>query len=98
MPYKRLSLPRDTFLVTQFRRFLPLKGLFQQPRDITPVDTVEQNSLMKTAGIEAAILLVVGDRWTKVAMIIANVVEAMGTDLPTGDEGWNWFLSTLSFL
>jgi hypothetical protein len=53
---------------------------------------------MKTAGIEAAILLVVGDRWTKVAMVIANVVEAMGTDLPTGDEGWNWFLSTLSFL
>jgi hypothetical protein len=24
--------PRDTFLVTQFRQFLPLKGLFQQPR------------------------------------------------------------------
>jgi hypothetical protein len=55
--------------------------------DITPFDTVEQNSLMKTAEIEAAILRVVGDRWMKVAMVIAKVVEAMGTDLPTGDEG-----------
>ena len=44
---------------------------------------------MKVAGIESAILLVVGHRWMKVAMVIAKVVEAMGTDLPTGDdEGW----------
>jgi hypothetical protein len=35
MPYKRFSLPRDTFLVTQFRQFLPLKGLFQQPLAIS---------------------------------------------------------------
>ena len=32
MPYKRFSPPRDRFLVTQFWRFLPLRGLFQQPR------------------------------------------------------------------
>ena len=25
MPYKRFSLPRDTLLVTQFRRFLPVQ-------------------------------------------------------------------------
>jgi hypothetical protein len=37
MPYKRFSLPRDTFLVTQFRQFLPLKGLFQQPLAIAQV-------------------------------------------------------------
>ncbi len=43
---------------------------------------------MKTEGIEAAILLVVGDRWTKVAKVIFKVIAAMGTDLPTGDEGW----------
>ena len=42
---------------------------------------------MKTAEIEAAILRAVGDRCMKIAMVIAKVVEAMGTDLPTGDEG-----------
>jgi len=40
MPYKRFSLPRDTFLVTQFRQFLPLKGLFQQPQAIAQVCAV----------------------------------------------------------
>jgi hypothetical protein len=38
--------------------------------------------------IEEAILFAVGDRWTKVAMVIANVADAMGTALATGDEGY----------
>jgi hypothetical protein len=37
MPYKRFSPPRDTFLVTEFRQFLPLQGLFQQQLPIAPV-------------------------------------------------------------
>ena len=43
---------------------------------------------MQTAGIEAAVLLVVGDHWMKVAMVIAKVVDAMSIDLPTGDQAW----------
>ena len=43
---------------------------------------------MQTAGIEAAVLLVVGDHWMKVAMVIAKVVDAMSSDLPTGDQAW----------
>jgi hypothetical protein len=39
MPYKRSSPRRDTFLVTQFRQVLPLKGLFQQPRLFSPTMT-----------------------------------------------------------
>ena len=35
MPYKRFSPPRDTFLVTQLRQFLPLEGLFLQPRPLS---------------------------------------------------------------
>jgi hypothetical protein len=42
---------------------------------------------MNAAAIESAILLVVRHRWMKVAMVIAKVAEAMGADLPTGDEG-----------
>ena len=42
---------------------------------------------MNAPQIEEAILSAVGDRWTKVARVIAKVVEAMGSDLPTGDEG-----------
>jgi hypothetical protein len=42
---------------------------------------------MKTSRIEEAILLAVGDRWTKVARVIVKVVDAIGSDLPTGDEG-----------
>ena len=37
MPYKRFPPRRDTFLVTEFRQFLPLKGLFQQPLPISQV-------------------------------------------------------------
>ena len=37
--------------------------------------------------IDQFILSLVGTRWRKVAMVIANVAGAMGTDLPQGDEG-----------
>jgi hypothetical protein len=43
---------------------------------------------MQTAGIEAAVLLAVGDHWMKAAMVIAKVVDAMSSDLPTGDQAW----------
>jgi hypothetical protein len=42
---------------------------------------------MNTSRIDEAILLAVGDRWTKVAMVIGRVADAMGTDLPSGDDG-----------
>ncbi len=42
---------------------------------------------MNTSRIEDAILSAVGNRWTKVAMVIAKVADAMGGDLPSGDEG-----------
>jgi hypothetical protein len=41
---------------------------------------------MDSARIEEAILSAVGERWKKVAMVIAKVSDAMGTELPTGDE------------
>jgi Protein of unknown function len=41
---------------------------------------------MDTARIDEAILSAVGERWKKVAMVIAKVSDAMGTELPTGDE------------
>jgi hypothetical protein len=53
---------------------------------------------MQTASINAAVLLVVGDRWMKVAMVIAKVVGAMSRDLPTGVKHGNWFPSTLRVL
>ena len=43
---------------------------------------------MNTSRIEEVILSAVGDRWTKVAMVIGRVADAMGTELPTGDEGY----------
>ncbi len=42
---------------------------------------------MNTSRIEDAIIFAVGDRWTKVARVIAKVADAMGGDLPSGDEG-----------
>lgn len=41
---------------------------------------------MNTSRIEEAILSTVGERWKKVAAVIGNVSDAMGTELPTGDE------------
>ncbi len=42
---------------------------------------------MNTQQIEEAILSCVEDRWLKVARVIAQVADALGSDLPTGDEG-----------
>jgi Protein of unknown function len=42
---------------------------------------------MNTSQIDSVILSVVGEHWTKVAMVIARVANAMGHDLPPGDEG-----------
>jgi hypothetical protein len=43
---------------------------------------------MNTSQIDLVILSVVGEHWTKVAMVILRVVNAMGHDLPPGDEGY----------
>jgi hypothetical protein len=44
--------------------------------------------LANTSQIDLVILSVVGEHWTKVAMVILRVVNAMGHDLPPGDEGY----------
>src|ERR1700757_175960 len=43
---------------------------------------------MNTSQIDLVILSVVGEHWTKVAMVILRVVNATGHDLPPGDEGY----------
>ena len=43
---------------------------------------------MNTPEIDSAILSAVGEHWTKVAMVIARVVDALRHDLPPGDEGY----------
>ena len=37
---------------------------------------------MNTSEIDSAILQAVGERWTKIAMVIARVVDAVRQDLP----------------
>jgi len=56
MPYKRFSLPRDTFLVTQFRQFLPLKGLFQQPLPIAQVKRLRTRMLITFLSLGLALI------------------------------------------
>jgi hypothetical protein len=46
------------------------------------------NRSMSSSPIDKAILSFVGDRWSKVAMVIAKVAKAMGGDLPQGDDGY----------
>jgi hypothetical protein len=41
---------------------------------------------MNTSQIDSIILSAVGEHWTKVAMVIARVVDAMSRELPSGDE------------
>jgi Protein of unknown function len=41
---------------------------------------------MKTSQIDSLILSTVGEHWTKVAMVIARVADAMSHGLPPGDE------------
>jgi hypothetical protein len=43
---------------------------------------------MNTSEIDSAILVAVGEHWTKIAMVIAKVVDAVSHDLPPGDEGY----------
>jgi hypothetical protein len=43
---------------------------------------------VKTSEIDSIILSAVGERWTKVAMVIARVVEALSHSLPPVDEGY----------
>jgi len=43
---------------------------------------------MNSSRIDSVILSEVGPRWTKVARVIARVVDAMSRDLPPGDEGY----------
>jgi Protein of unknown function len=43
---------------------------------------------MDTSQIDSFILSAVGEHWTKVAMVIARVADAMSRDLPLEDEGY----------
>ncbi len=43
---------------------------------------------MINSQIQDTILLAVGERWTKVAMVIARVAGTMGRNLPAGDEAY----------
>lgn len=43
---------------------------------------------MNTSQIDSVILSAVGEHWTKVAMVIVRVVDAVSHDLPRGDEGY----------
>jgi hypothetical protein len=54
---------------------LSVMAMFRQ------LNSLVQNYSMKTSRIEGAVLLAVGDRWTKVAKVIGKV--AMGTNVPT---------------
>ena len=44
---------------------------------------------MNDDAIDQAILSIVGDRWRKVAMVIARVADQMGSDLPDGDDRYD---------
>jgi hypothetical protein len=43
---------------------------------------------MSASPIDQAILSLVGESWSKVAMVIAQVAKGMGGDLPQGDDGY----------
>jgi hypothetical protein len=43
---------------------------------------------MNTSEIDSVILSAVGEHWTKIAMVIARVVDAVSHDLPPGDGGY----------
>jgi len=68
-----LSLGRDL----RDRSGMSETGIFRQ------LDSLVQNYSMKNSRIEEAILLAVGNRWTKVAKVIGKVAVAMGTNVPT---------------
>lgn len=43
---------------------------------------------MNTSQIDSVILSTVGEHWTKVAMVIARVADAVSHGQPPGDEGY----------
>ena len=43
---------------------------------------------MNTSQMDSVFLSAAGEHWTKVAMVIARVVDAMSRDLPPGNEGY----------
>lgn len=43
---------------------------------------------MNTPEIDSVILSAVGEHWTKVAMVIVRVADALSDGLPPGDEGY----------
>ena len=53
---------------------------------------------MNKAQIQGAILRTVGARWTKVAKVVALVAQALGQDLPAGDEGYEAISSEIAAL
>jgi hypothetical protein len=53
---------------------------------------------MIASQIRGAILLAVGDRWTKVAMVIAKVADTIGRDLPAGDKGYQMITGEIDAL
>jgi hypothetical protein len=46
----------------------------------------EEKPNVDTSRIDTAILSAVGQQWTKVAMVIVRVADAMSHDLPPGDQ------------
>ena len=48
--------------------------------------------------IRVAILLAVGERWTKVAKVILRVADDIGQDLSSGDEGYNEIAAEIAAL
>ena len=53
---------------------------------------------MNTSRIEEAILSTVGERWKKVAMVIGKVSDAMGAELPTGNERYGLIADRIEVL
>lgn len=53
---------------------------------------------MKTSRIEEAILSAVEAGWTKIAMVIGRVSDAMGAELPTEDERYELISDSIEVL
>jgi len=54
---------------------------------------------MSDHAIDEAIFSVLSDgRWKKVAMLIVRVADAMGKDLPEGDDGYELVAQRIGFL
>jgi hypothetical protein len=54
---------------------------------------------MSASSIDEAILRAAGERWTKVAMVIARVADSISRrDLPPGDEGLELIAGRIAIL